>query len=1340
MNEEKVKIDLDIDIRNLSENIQTSITKIDALEKKFNELEQKGGKSTETLSNKVGEMGEGLEKLSRTGQTLTKALTLPILGFGAAAIKTSADFEMGMAEVAAISGASKYELEKLTETARELGSTTFKSSKEAAEAMKYFALAGFDANEIMSVVPTTIDLAVASGMDLGRAADIVSDNISALGLEVSEASDFIDKLAKTSSSSNTTIEMMGEAFKYVAPLSNTLGISVDELAASIGILGDNGIKGSMAGTVLRGALSRLVKPTKEMKKTMEKYGIELKKADDGSIEWVETIKGLKEKLGGLDKATQAQALSTLFGQEAMSGMAALINTSSDRWDELTEAIANSSGTTEEMAEIMGDTLQGSINGLKSAFEGVLEAVGNQLSPTFKEIVDDAKELFQGFLELDEGTQKIIITFAGAAAAVGPLMVLFGGVGKSVLGLTKVLGGLMSGFGLTVSASTLLIGGLIALGVAFGGALAYMGSSADMISYLQTKFGAFGTFISYLGEFIYGTFQLTFGNIMILVKILGKMLMALVSGDFKEVGAIWKDGWAEIENNTAKAVSNINMETARATETLRKMSNVELKDLENSYVSTMETLKTATADNLTETANTFATQFKEIDNKTIAALSGTSETMSILLEGIKEGMDLEDMTKKFEANLKSMSRAGELELDKLDDDFENFFNTIEINMKTGSTQIEAAGQKLFENFGMASKRGIDEASQAIAQDIKNMDQDTFNLLVGMGGTWGEAFGGIGDIASTSTEQISETVKNNFKSMEMSGGEVMEALKNDMNLYIANQELANVKLTESNQKMVQGVSDVYNTLSLTSSTNVKEMAGEIVSIIDNMAIGSIETMQGMGSTWAQIFKGVKEDGSMSSKEMKAQIISNIQGLQDEGIPIAQGLQTEFIGYLEGMRAQAEEKSGQTVQGVSASLAEMSSVIDFNVAPVPEKVAEQMSAASQKAGEGAQNIKNNINNGLSGTTEAAKANIDVSSVVLDDVNKAATNAQGAMQIKNNIINELQGLGLSADEALSILPTNVQNAINNGTLSATQAQQITNEIKAKLLAIAPESAVALSPLVSNVQNATNNAKNAGVNNISSMSSQVSNKTSVLSTMVSGNMNSVYNAISTNTAKSKTTATTNMQGLKTSVDKASKGAVDSANKNFKNLEAGTKTSFTATSKEVQKDAQQMSTALKKAFNDASKSGISSMNSLKSNVISSTNAMKNTAINNWNAIRREYGKTIKGRIEITKTTKEQKIVSTKKEKGLLKLNTFNIQEAESRLRAQAVETLSNMSSNAIMDIYKDKENTREKDNKEGKKTEKEAKTTNTYITNNYTSPKAMSILELKREARREARKELIYIR
>lgn len=243
-----------------------------------------------------------------------------------------------MSKVSAISGASGKDLQSLTDKAKEMGAKTKFSASESAEALQYMAMAGWDTTSMLNGIDGIMSLAAADGLDLATTSDIVTDAITAFGLKASDSTHFADVLAKASSSANTNVSMLGESFKYVAPLAGAMHYSVEDVSVALGLMANASVKGSMAGTSLKTALSNLASPTDAMAEVMKKYKISMTDANGETLPLIDVIKELREKFGGLSETEQTAAASTLFGKEAMSGMLAIVNASDKDFNTLVKTL------------------------------------------------------------------------------------------------------------------------------------------------------------------------------------------------------------------------------------------------------------------------------------------------------------------------------------------------------------------------------------------------------------------------------------------------------------------------------------------------------------------------------------------------------------------------------------------------------------------------------------------------------------------------------------------------------------------------------------------------------------------------------------------------------------------------------------------------------------------------------------------------------------------------------------------------------------------------------------------------------------------------------------------
>lgn len=428
-------------------------------------------KKSNSMTTAVGKVMQG------TGAAMTKYITTPLIGVGVAAAKVGGDFEAQMSRVKAISGATGDTFEQMKQQAIDLGAKTAFSAKESAAGMENLASAGFSAQEIMKAMPGLLDLAAVSGGDVALASENTATALRGFGLEASEAGHVADVFARAAADTNAEVGDMGEALKYVAPVANSMGISLEETAAAIGIMSDAGIKGSQAGTTLRGALSRLARPTKAMQDTMDNLGVSFYDAD-GKMKPLKTqVELLKKAFEGLTPEQQQNALVTLYGQESLSGMMALIDKGPDSLGKLTKSLKDSDGAADDMARTMQDNMNSSIEQMFGAFESAAIVIQKILAPSIRKVADAISGLVEKFVSAPESTQKLVVAIGLIVAAIGPLIFMIGSViiwinrvkvaFKALSGSSKLFSGLSKAMGLLTNPVFLVIAAvalLIAIGV------------------------------------------------------------------------------------------------------------------------------------------------------------------------------------------------------------------------------------------------------------------------------------------------------------------------------------------------------------------------------------------------------------------------------------------------------------------------------------------------------------------------------------------------------------------------------------------------------------------------------------------------------------------------------------------------------------------------------------------------------------------------------------------------------------------------------------------------------------------------------------------------------------
>ena len=392
--------------------------------------------SSKSTGDRITSLGSGLKTM---GQNMTKYVTTPLTGLGTASVMTAATFEKSMSNVQALSGATGKDLEDLTNIAKEMGAKTQFSASEAADALGFMALAGWDSKQSMSALPGVLDLAAASGMGLADASDMVTDYLSAFGEEADQAGRMSDVLAYAQANSNTTTQALGEAFKNCAVNANSFGLDIEQTTALLGKLGDQGLKGSEAGTALNAVFRDMSSKMKDGAIAIGDTNVKITDANGNFKSMAEIVAGVQKATDGLSESEKMVALQSTFTSDSIKAMGILMNTGSDSIQNFTNELYNSNGAASEMAATMNDNLSGQITTLKSALEGAAISIGEALLPMVKDLVAWINNLVTWFNSLSPSMQTSIVMAAGLAAAIGPVLIIIGQMSTGIGVLVNAFG-------------------------------------------------------------------------------------------------------------------------------------------------------------------------------------------------------------------------------------------------------------------------------------------------------------------------------------------------------------------------------------------------------------------------------------------------------------------------------------------------------------------------------------------------------------------------------------------------------------------------------------------------------------------------------------------------------------------------------------------------------------------------------------------------------------------------------------------------------------------------------------------------------------------------------------
>ena len=503
--------------RNLQTQIDLDTAALKELEAQARQSSSVLGTQMQVAGQKIQELGTKIKSvgdhMANIGRSMTTYVTAPIVGAFTAAVKTTGEFDEGMSKVQAISGATGNELDSLRSKALEMAASTKFSATESADALNYMAMAGWKTEQMMDGLEGIMNLAAASGEDLATTSDIVTDALTAFGLGADQSGRFADVLAATAANANTNVAMMGESFKYVAPVAGALGYTIEDVSLALGLMANSGIKADMAGTSLRNMFNRMAKPTKESAEAMERLGLELYDSEgrmysfreimdqlrasmsninisiedyeaalddldaqlaDGTLtqkKYDAALEELNQRTFGAEGAEKARAAAMLGGTRAMSGLLAIANASTEDYNKLADAINNSAGAAENMANTMLQNLPGQMTILKSKVESLAISFGDILMPYVMKAVDKLQALVDKFNAMDDAEKKQIIKIAALVAAIGPALLIVGKLVSAFGSVVGFVGGAVKGIGTlitTIKGLTMAGGGLQAVFAALGG--------------------------------------------------------------------------------------------------------------------------------------------------------------------------------------------------------------------------------------------------------------------------------------------------------------------------------------------------------------------------------------------------------------------------------------------------------------------------------------------------------------------------------------------------------------------------------------------------------------------------------------------------------------------------------------------------------------------------------------------------------------------------------------------------------------------------------------------------------------------------------------------------------
>ena len=586
------------------------------------------GAEFEAIGSKMQSVGDSLKSV---GDTLTQKVTMPIAAIAGASVKVAADFESSMSQVAATMGftvdqlndksseASKT-MEQLSEFAQEMGKTTAFSASEAADALNYMALAGYDAETSMEMLPTVLNLAAAGGIELASASDMVTDAQSALGLTLDETATMVDQMAAAASNGNTSVAQLGEAMLQIGATAANMTGGTQELSTALTVLADNGIKGAEGGTKLRNIILSLQDAAKDGAVDFGNFSVSVYDSEGNLRGVTDIMQDLQSNLEGMNQESKDAIISGVFNKQDLAAANAMLQTSSERYDELAKSISDSAGAAQQMAEVQLDNFQGQLTLLKSALEGVGIDIGTIIMPYLQKFVEKIQSLVDWFSNLDAKSQDLIVKAGLIVAAIGPILSIAGSIVGTIGKISSSIGTIVKIIPTVISVvstiGTVITGTLIpaiagvvtailpflpliaAVAAAIAAVILVITHWAEITDFIREKWALLTEFLATATEQIQTFFVEHFGIIgqlfatkieiiktvittavnviKILLQTTGQIIKALIDGDWSKIGQIISSAWDNIKKaindgiiNVIKALTNMG---SKARETFNELIN------------------------------------------------------------------------------------------------------------------------------------------------------------------------------------------------------------------------------------------------------------------------------------------------------------------------------------------------------------------------------------------------------------------------------------------------------------------------------------------------------------------------------------------------------------------------------------------------------------------------------------------------------------------------------------------------------------------------------------------------------------------------------------------------
>lgn len=869
-------------------------------------------KKTDTLST-VG------DNLIGIGKGMTMGITLPLVGLVGAAIKTGNEFEAQMSRVQAIAGATGDELKALSDQAIDLGASTSFSAGEVALGMENMASAGFTVEEIMASMAGVLDLAAVSGGDVAMSSEAVATAIRQFGLEAGESSHVANVFARAAADTNAETTDMAEALKYAGPIANTLGLSLEETAAAIGIMADMGIKGSQAGTTLRGAFTSLANPTKEASELMEALGINVFDANGDMKPMGEIIGQLQSAFSGMTSEQQAATTATLFGRQAMSGMLGLVEAGPDKFNALNDSLENSSGAAQEMADIILNNVSGAIEEMGGAIETAAINIQQILAPVITEIVEKITELVNKFNELSEEQQQNILKWVGIAAAIGPLLLLIGGLFKVVsVGVTifNTIGGAITAFKVALLAGK----GVMA---AFGSGLGALMGPAGWITLAILALVAAGIYLwqnwdtvkekaGQLKEWLLNAWE-TIKTTTV------EFVTAMVTG--------FKDGWERIVTGVSDFIERVKQWFIDGWNTIKETVTTKVQEMYEGIQTWWNNIVTSVTDFIENVKQGFIEGWNTIKESAITKVQEMYEGVILWFENIKTSIG-EKINGAKETAVTSFTA-----------------------MKDGILEVVGGIVDWFvERFGW-----LGEHLSTVWEGIKMIATGAWEL--------------IKIAVITPVLALLQIVTGDFEGLKASLSQIWENIKTNASLIWEGLKTAVIGVISGLYNMLQNLFTNIKNFAITAFENTKTKA---IEIWNNLKTSVVTAVTNLKTSIIQGFQQAKENAITLVQNTKTSVVNGWNNLKTSVVTAVQNLKTSVINFFTETKTNVINKVAELKTSAVNKFNELKTAAINAVIQLKDGIIQWFNNAKTSATTAVTNLKTSVTTGFTTMVTTAIAKV--------------------------------------------------------------------------------------------------------------------------------------------------------------------------------------------------------------------------------------------------------------------------------------------------------------------------------------------------------------------------------